>query len=81
MRRPTATSIAGSAGFVTGLAVAFLEGFDASGLRILLPPLTSDRFLHVHENRLHHPLKCVQIFILVKIGRNGVVGNGYREDR
>jgi len=74
-------SIAGSAGFVTGLAAAFLEGFDASALRILLPPLTSDRFLHVHENRLHHPGKYVQIFILVKVGGNGVVGNGYHEGR
>ncbi|WP_426426485.1 hypothetical protein [Bradyrhizobium genosp. A] len=69
--------MAGSAGFaVTFLPLlTFLAGFAAAGLRILLPPLTSNRFLHVHENRLRHPRKCDQIFILVKIGRNGSVRN------
>jgi hypothetical protein len=77
IRRPTATSIAGSAGLVLtfAFALAFFTGFAAAGLRILLPPLTSNRFLHVHENRLHHPRKCDQIFILVKIGRNGSARN------
>ncbi|WP_445222649.1 hypothetical protein ACKWRH_08570 [Bradyrhizobium sp. Pa8] len=78
MRRPTATSIAGSAGLaLTGTFLAFtvLAGLAAAGLRILLPPLTSNRFLHVHENRLHRPRKCDQIFILVKIGRNGLARN------
>src|SRR5947209_639193 len=83
MRRPTATSIAGSAGLAVALltslafALAFIfpAGFAAAGLRILLPPLTSNRFLHVHENRLHDPRKCDQIFILVKIGRNGSARN------
>jgi hypothetical protein len=73
-------SIAGSAGLVLTLtdgllAFAFFTGFAAAGLRILLPPLTSNRFLHVHENRLHRPRKCDQIFILVKIGRNGLARN------
>jgi hypothetical protein len=45
--------MAGSAGFA--MAFAFFTGFAAAGLRILLPPLTSNRFLHVHENRLRHP--------------------------
>src|SRR3954466_15134223 len=83
MRRPTATSIAGSPGLAVALvaalafasAVTFLAGFAAAGLRILLPPLTSNRFLHVHENRLHDLRKCDQIFILVKIGRNGLARN------
>jgi hypothetical protein len=75
MRRPTATSIAGSAGLAVVLPFTFLAGFAAAGLRILLPPLTSNRFLHVHENRLHRPRKCGQIFILVKIGRNGPARN------
>lgn len=57
------------------LAFTFFTGFAAAGLRILLPPLTSNRFLHVHENRLHHLRKCDQIFILVKIGRNGSARN------
>jgi hypothetical protein len=61
--------------FAFALAFAFFTGFAAAGLRILLPPLTSNRFLHVHENRLHHPRKCDQIFILVKIGRNGSARN------
>ncbi|MGY3647163.1 hypothetical protein ACVWW2_002454 [Bradyrhizobium sp. LM4.3] len=38
---------------VLALAFTFFAGFAAAGLRILLPPLTSNRFLHVHENRLH----------------------------
>ncbi|MCA1436660.1 hypothetical protein I6F33_27320 [Bradyrhizobium sp. BRP20] len=79
MRRPTATSIAGSAGLAAALAFTlaglFLAGFAAAGLRILLPPLTSNRFFHLHENRLHHPRKYDQIFILVKIGRNGPARN------
>ncbi|WP_441239423.1 hypothetical protein [Bradyrhizobium sp. 930_D9_N1_4] len=78
MRRPTATSIAGSAGFA--IAFGFLTAFAAAGLRILLPPLTSNRFLHVHENRLHHLRKCDQIFILVKIGRNGSARNVCDDD-
>jgi hypothetical protein len=57
------------------LASAFLAGFAAAGLRILLPPLTSNRFLHVHENHLHPPRKYDQIFTLVKIGRNGLARN------
>ncbi|MGC2782173.1 MAG: hypothetical protein WA418_41720 [Bradyrhizobium sp.] len=75
--------MAGSTGFPAGLAAAFtfLEGLDAPVLSILLPPLTSARFLHVHENRLHHLAKYVQIFILVKIGRNGAAGNGCHHDR
>jgi hypothetical protein len=54
---------------MAGLAAAFTfrAGFDAPGLRILVPPLTSVRFLHVHENRLHRSANCAQIFILVKI--------------
>jgi hypothetical protein len=66
-------SIAGSAGF--GADPVFLAGLDGAGLRILLPPLTSNRFLHVHENRLRRPRKCDHNFILVKIGRNDVVRN------
>jgi hypothetical protein len=73
MRRPTATSIAGSAGLA--LAFAFFTAFAAAGLRILLPPLTSKRLLHMHENRLHRSPKCDQIFISVKIGRNGSARN------
>ncbi|WP_246767664.1 hypothetical protein [Bradyrhizobium sp. CCBAU 53340] len=49
------TSIAGSAGFAVAFfprVLPFLAGFAAAGLRILLPPLTSNRFLHVHENHL-----------------------------
>src|SRR3954464_13045016 len=79
MRRPTATSIAGSAALAIARAEAFtftfFTGFAAAGLCILLPPLTSNRFLHVHENHLHRPQKCDQIFILVKIGRNGFARN------
>jgi hypothetical protein len=60
-------SIAGSAGLAAALAF-FLAGRVAAGLRILLPPLTSNRFLHLHENRLRWPRKYDQIFILVKIG-------------
>src|SRR3954468_24214042 len=79
MRRPTATSIAGSGALAIALAFTFafifFAGFAAAGLRILLPPLTSNRFLHVHENRLQRPRKCDQIFILVKISRNGLARN------
>jgi hypothetical protein len=39
------------AGFVVAFAIALPIALGA-GLRILLPPLTSIRFLHVHENRL-----------------------------
>ena len=88
MRLPTARSIAGSAGraagftfglaaglfgLTAGLPLAFLA-FGA-GFRILLPPLTSDRLLHVHENCLQCPGKCDHNFILVKIGLNGVARN------
>ena len=58
----------------------FFTRFAAAGLRILLPPLTSNRFLHVHENRLHRSRKCDQIFILVKIGRNGLARNVCDDD-
>jgi hypothetical protein len=78
MRRPTARSIAGSAAFAFGLCAAFLAalvlGFGA-GFFILLPPLTSACFLHVHENRLQCRGKCDHNFIMVKIGRNGVSRN------
>ena len=47
----------------------------AAGFFILLPPLTSDRLLHVHENRLQCRGKCDHNFIMVKIGRNGVSRN------
>lgn len=46
-----------------------------AGLLILLPPLTSIRFLHVHENRLQEPVNCDHNFMLVKIGLNGVARN------
>jgi hypothetical protein len=82
MRWPTARSIAGSA----GLAAAFAFGLRAvfavalalvlgAGFLILLPPLTSACFLHVHENRLQRRGKCDHNFIMVKIGRNGVSRN------
>jgi hypothetical protein len=82
MRWPTARSIAGSAGLATafafGLCAAFPAGLVlalAAGFFILLPPLTSDRLLHVHENRLQCRGKCDHNFIMVKIGRNGVSRN------
>jgi hypothetical protein len=82
MRWPTARSIAGSAGLATafafGLCAAFPAGLVlalAAGFFILLPPLTSDRLLHVHENRLQCPGKCDHNFIMVKIGLNGVARN------
>jgi hypothetical protein len=82
MRWPTARSIAGSAGLATGFAfglgAAFAAGLVlalAAGFFILLPPLTSDRFLHVHENCLQSPEKCDHNFILVKIGLNRVARN------
>jgi len=82
MRRPTARSIAGSAGLATAFAFGLRVGFPVAlalalgtGLFILLPPLTSDRFLHVHENCLQCPEKCDHNFIMVKIGRNGVSRN------
>jgi hypothetical protein len=81
MRRPTATSIAGSAGLAVVLPFTFLAGFAAAGLRILLPPLTSNRFLHVHENRLQCSGNCGHNFILVKIGLNGTARNSYGRNR
>jgi len=90
MRRPTARSIAGSAGLAAAFAFGlFCAAFPAAlalfpaalalalgaGVLILLPPLTSDRFLHVHENCLQCPEKCDHNFIMVKIGRNGVSRN------
>ena len=82
MRRPTARSIAGSAGLAAVFAFGLRAGFPVAlalalgtGFFILLPPLTSDRFLHVHENCLQCPEKCDHNFIMVKIGRNGVSRN------
>jgi hypothetical protein len=82
MRWPTARSIAGSAGlaaaFDFGRCAAFPEALAlalGAGFLILLPPLTSDRLLHVHENRLQCRGKCDHNFIMVKIGRNGVSRN------
>jgi len=82
MRRPTARSIAGSAGlaaaFAFGLRAAFATALAlalGAGFLILLPPLTSVCFLHVHENRLQCRGKCDHNFIMVKIGRNGVSRN------
>jgi hypothetical protein len=82
MRWPTARSIAGSAGLAAAFAFGRCAGFAAAlalalgtGFLILLPPLTSDRFLHVHENCLQTLLKCDHNFIMVKIGRNGVSRN------
>jgi hypothetical protein len=82
MRRPTARSIAGSAGlaaaFAFGLRAVFAAALAlalAAGFLILLPPLTSDRFLHVHENCLQSSGKCDHNFILVKIGLNRVARN------
>jgi hypothetical protein len=82
MRWPTARSIAGSAGlaaaFAFGLCTAFAAGLVlalAAGFFILLPPLTSDRLLHMHENRLQCRGKCDHNFIMVKIGQNGVSRN------
>jgi hypothetical protein len=83
MRRPTARSIAGSAGLVAAFAFGLRAVFAAAalalvlgaGFLILLPPLTSACFLHVHENRLQCRGKCDHNFIMVKIGRNGVSRN------
>jgi hypothetical protein len=89
MRRPTARSIAGSAGLAAAFALGLCAAFPAAlalfpaalalalgaGFLILLPPLTSDRLLHVHENRLQCRGKCDHNFIMVKIGRNGVSRN------
>jgi hypothetical protein len=84
MRRPTARSIAGSAGraFAFGLRAAFPAGLAlalAVGFFILLPPLTSACFLHVHEIRLQCRGKCDHNFIMVKIGLNGVTRNSLVE--
>src|SRR5713226_10693633 len=57
IRCPTATSIAGSA-----LAASLLNR---------LPPLTSNRFLHVHENLLHARRQCDHNFMKEKIGFDG----------
>ncbi|MGY3235701.1 hypothetical protein ACVWZ4_003740 [Bradyrhizobium sp. USDA 4472] len=69
--------MAGSAGFADAFLrlLAFLAGLAEAGLRILLPPLTSNRIFHLHENRLHRLRNCDQIFISVKIGRNGLARN------
>jgi hypothetical protein len=82
MRRPTARSIAGSAGLAAAFAFGPRAVFAAAlalalgaGFLILLPPLTSTCFLHVHENRLQCRGKCDHNFIMVKIGRNGVSRN------
>jgi hypothetical protein len=82
MRRPTARSIAGSAGLAAAFALGFRAVFAAglvlalaAGFFILLPPLTSACFLHVHENRLQCRGKCDHNFIMMKIGRNGVSRN------
>jgi hypothetical protein len=82
MRWPTARSIAGSAGLAAAFALGLRAAFPAAlalaldaGFLILLPPLTSDRFLHVHENCLQSPEKCDHNFILVKIGLNRVARN------
>jgi hypothetical protein len=82
MRRPTARSIAGSAGRAADFAFGRRAGFTAAfalalgvTLLILLPPLTSGCFLHVHENHLQWPGKCDHNFILVKIGLNGISRN------
>ena len=81
MRLPTARSIAGSAGLAAGFAFGLAAGLPlaflafGAGFLILLPPLTSDRLLHVHENCLHCHGKCDHNFILVKIGPNRVAGN------
>jgi polar amino acid transport system substrate-binding protein len=86
MRRPTARSIAGSAGLAAAFAFGLPFAFPlvarlalGAGFLILLPPLTSDRFLHVHENYLQTPRKCDHNFILVKIGLNGVARNSLVE--
>jgi hypothetical protein len=59
MRRPTARSIAGSAGLAADFAFGPRAAFPAvlalalgAAFLILLPPLTSGCFLHVHENGL-----------------------------
>ena len=82
MRWPTARSIAGSAGLAAAFAFGLRAVFAAAlalalgaGFLILLPPLTSACFLHVHENRLQCRGKCDHNFIMVKIGRNGVSRN------
>jgi hypothetical protein len=81
MRWPTARSIAGSAGlaaFALGFRAAFPAGLVlalAAGFFILLPPLTSDHFLHLHEICLQTLRKCDHNFILVKIGLNRVARN------
>jgi hypothetical protein len=82
MRWPTARSIAGSGGpaavFAFGLRAVFAAALAlalGAGFLILLPPLTSACFLHVHENRLQCRGKCDHNFIMVKIGRNGVSRN------
>ena len=82
MRWPTARSIAGSAGLAAAFAFGLRAVFAAAlalalgaGFFILLPPLTSACFLHVHENRLQCRGKCDHNFIMVKIGRNGVSRN------
>jgi predicted DCC family thiol-disulfide oxidoreductase YuxK len=63
MRRPTARSIAGSAGLAATFAFGLAFLALAAGFLILLPPLTSGCFLHVHENRLQWPGKYDHNFI------------------
>jgi hypothetical protein len=58
-RCPTATSIVGL----------------VAGLPIRLPPLTSNRFLHVHENLLRSHRPCDHNFTMVKIGLDGETRN------
>jgi hypothetical protein len=55
---PTATSIAGSAGFAFALEAA---------LPIVLPRGARNHRFHVRENHLPSPVECDHNFILVKI--------------
>jgi hypothetical protein len=67
--------LAAAFAFDAALALpAFTRALGADFL-ILLPPLTSICFLHVHENGLQWPGKCDHNFILVKIGLNGLSRN------
>jgi polar amino acid transport system substrate-binding protein len=67
---------------IFSLAIFVLGVFaPGAGLLILLPPLTSTRFLHVYENRLQEHVKCDHNFTLVKIGPNGVARNFLVETR
>jgi hypothetical protein len=68
--RPAAFAFGRRAGFAAAFALAL-----GATLLILLPPLTSGCFLHVHENHLQWAGKCDHNFILVKIGLNGISRN------